>query len=377
MKQVKLILIILCSFFAALDAFGKEREILEKDFEISPQGVRVERGTGPAEFHFTRGQITLKNQLLKDALVEFELYTSDERAFVYVDFRQQENDEGETLYLRTHKSNAPDTLQYTPVYQGRSAWQLYHGKTGTASATLPAGQWNPVKVKFSGDHLSVWVGDMNQPVMDNIALTGNGKEGKLSFSGNIPGKSQAQFSGAFRNIKVTELTESPASDPLSTEDKTFLDQFAVSAVFKGSKTAITQLPESVATHPWTQLPTLVNGRLEFLRHRAIPKDMRPWAVAAKTILYAETAQLCPIQLGFSDNLTLMLNEQLLAFADASYRYDIDRQEGLMHPDQLRVYLPLKAGENQLQAIVSDSFGGWGLSAYIDDCIGVKEVTSLQ
>ena len=47
-----------------------------------------------------------------------------------------------------------------------------------------------------------------------------------------------------------------------------------------------------------------------------------------------------------------------------------RQEGLIHLDQASVYLPLKEGENDVQLVVSEVFGGWGLMAQFDDPTGL-------
>ena len=40
--------------------------------------------------------------------------------------------ENEEIYLRPHKTNLPDAIQYAPVFRGQSAWQLYHGPGNTA-----------------------------------------------------------------------------------------------------------------------------------------------------------------------------------------------------------------------------------------------------
>jgi hypothetical protein len=100
--------------------------------------------------------------------------------------------------------------------------------------------------------------------------------------------------------------------------------------------------------------------------------MRTWAVASDIQLNSEHAQTCLLNVGFSDTLTLYLNGQVLVFADASYRYSKNRQEGLLHSKQLSVLLPLNKGANRLRAIVADSFGGWGLQASLPECNGITQ-----
>jgi hypothetical protein len=123
---------------------------------------------------------------------------------------------------------------------------------------------------------------------------------------------------------------------------------------------------------WSKPAMQPDGSFEFLRSIIIPKGVRHWTVVAQTELISKKAQMCKINFGFSDELTLSLNEQHILYQDASYRYGVRRQDGLMHPDQLTAYVSLKKGKNILRAVVSDKFGGWGLSARMQDCSGVIE-----
>src|SRR4051812_44919695 len=70
---------------------------------------------------------------LEDGAVDFDVQLSRRRSFVYLCFRMQDEREYEEVYLRPHKSELPDAVQYAPVYQGESAWQLYHGPGRTAA----------------------------------------------------------------------------------------------------------------------------------------------------------------------------------------------------------------------------------------------------
>jgi len=57
---------------------------------------------------------------------------------------------------------------------------------------------------------------------------------------------------------------------------------------------------------------------------------------------------------------VFLNGAALFTADDSYSFERPRREGLIGLDQGTVYLPLRAGENELVLAVTDVFGGWGL-----------------
>ena len=70
-------------------------------------------------------------------------------------------------------------------------------------------------------------------------------------------------------------------------------------------------------------------------------------------------------------MTVFLNGRPLFAGEASYSFDNPRREGLIELNQARVWLPLTAGDNELQILVSDTFGGWGLMGRLVDASGVE------
>jgi hypothetical protein len=78
-----------------------------------------------------------------------------------------------------------------------------------------------------------------------------------------------------------------------------------------------------------------------------------------------------LELGFSDRVTVFLDGRPLYAGEASYSFDNPRREGLIEFGQARLWLPLKAGDNDLQLLVSDSFGGWGLMGRFPDGSGLE------
>ena len=67
---------------------------------------------------------------LQDGTVDFDMEVTSHRSFVYVQFRMQDDENHEEIYFRPHKSSLPDAIQYAPVWNAESTWQLYHGKVG-------------------------------------------------------------------------------------------------------------------------------------------------------------------------------------------------------------------------------------------------------
>lgn len=364
---LKRLAVILSLFsFSALGQFSP-------DWKLSDKGASFVEKDNREVLYLTKGSAINENSSFGNGTIEFEVKMSGERAFIYVYFRQQSNKESEVLYFRSHKSNAPDTLQYSPVYQGRSAWQIYHNERGTASAFLPENQWVKVKLEIQGQTMSVWVGEQSAPVMENVALTGTKAAGAITLRGFIPGASKANYSAYFRNVVIKSTSNAnDGPEQQSTTDKNVLNSFAFSSAFASEKIPVFTLPNKIVKAKWQHYLPDNHGVYEFLRYITIPDGVKQWAVAADILLISPEEQSCSINLGFSDTLSLQLNGKPLVYADASYRYAQNRQEGLLHDRQLSVYLPLKQGENRLRAVIGDSFGGWGFLAKLSGCENIKQ-----
>ena len=69
-------------------------------------------------------------------------------------------------YLRPHKNNAPDALQYTPSFSGADTnLQLFHGPGGTApSPTQNTEEGIAVEIVFEGRDAAIFIGDDTEPV---------------------------------------------------------------------------------------------------------------------------------------------------------------------------------------------------------------------
>ena len=336
--------------------------------------ARVETSTDGAALHVVNGAAYLDDAGFRDGTIEFDVFTSGDRAFVYLMFRGQSEEAYEDLYFRPHKSGLPDAVQYAPVFQRRSAWQLYHGARGTAAAAFPAGRWTRVRFEVAGAAATVWVGEGSEPALTVASLGRDAASGWLAVRGFVPRNSKTAYAAKFRNFRVTHRDAAPAaagrSEPLPDGQ---LTAWRVSPAFDAPPGPILELPEAVDGAEWSTPPMQPGGVFEFLRSRRVPDGSRHWAVAAETTLRADAATTCTLRLGYSDEITLSVNGEPVAYQDSSYRFDAPRQDGVMHDDQLVVFLHLKRGANPLRAVVADRFGGWGFSARMDACEGVAEL----
>ncbi|TDF38232.1 hypothetical protein EYS14_11095 [Alteromonadaceae bacterium M269] len=368
--------LVLLSYLLVCSMTSHAQQLISMDssnWQFSGDGVSLEQIDGRQAIKIKTGKAELNNLLLEDGVIEFDLYLSGERAFSYLYFRNESDDEHEEIYFRNHKGNAPDAVQYSPVFQRRSAWQIYHGDLGTASIPLPAQQWIKVKVELAGESMKLWVGDDAKPVLDIDQLGRKPQEGSLAFRGFVPRNSPAEYSAYFSNLKVTKKSsqKSEVNPPVDLPSGQ-ITRWRVSPAFDAPTGPIAQLPELASDSKWEVPVMQSNGSFEFLRSRKIPDGSRHWAVVAQVNLKSDQEQTCALHLGFSDEITLSVNGQTILYQDASYRYSDRRQQGVMHPDQVVAFIPLKKGENLVRAVVADRFGGWGLSGRLESCRGVTQ-----
>lgn len=310
----------------------------------------------------------------EDGAIDFDVQLTSRRSFVTVEFRAAGEGEFEEVYLRPHKANLPDAVQYAPVWQGRGSWQLYHGPGGTAAVAFEPGTWTHVRVIFEGRRAALFVKDMEKPALIVSHLVRDPRPGYIGLRGLLPpGVPGAGPIARFANVVVrtgpvrfdfsaalaaaaAPSRESPA------ESVTAVRSWAVSRSFIPENEDPRALPAATVTGDFQKIDADQNGLLELHRYVPVPKGSVVTAGVARIMVRAETAGSYAFDLGFSDIATVFLNGRPIFRGDASYSVDTPRREGLIGYDQARLYLPLVSGNNDLSIVVSDVFGGWGIMA---------------
>ena len=93
-------------------------------------------------------------------------------------------------------------------------------------------------------------------------------------------------------------------------------------------------------------------------------------VFARLKINSEREQIKKVRFGFSDNVKVYFNRNLIYGGTDIYRSRDYRFLGTLGLwDEL--YLPLKAGNNELWFAVTENFGGWGVKALFDNQDGIK------
>ncbi|HJR61690.1 MAG TPA: hypothetical protein VJ813_19950 [Vicinamibacterales bacterium] len=325
---------------------------------------------------------------IQDGTIDFDVQVTRRRSFVYVYFRVVADGEREEFYLRPHKSGLPDAVQYAPVWQNKSAWQLHHGPGGTAAIAFDPGAWTHVRVVMQGRRAAIFVKDMTTPALTVPRLAREPQAGHIAIGGflpaDVPGEGAiARFSNVVVRSEVSfdfaaapaqkgsDARPAAASTPAASEPaETIVTTWSVSRSFVPKDESVPTLPGRDITGEFMKLDTEADGLLQLHRHITVPQGSRVAAAVARVNVRAARAGTYAFDVGFSDIATVFVNGKPVFRGEASYSFDQPRREGLIGYDQARIYLALPAGDTDLAIVVSDTFGGWGIMARFVNAFGV-------
>lgn len=344
-------------------------------WELGGNAIRVETFDGRAVIAGDNGSASRKDVRFEDGTIEFDVRLTRRRSFAYLKFRMQDEREHEEIYLRPHKSGLPDAIQYAPVYQGQSAWQLHHGAGATAAPEFTPGGWTHVRVVLRGRQAAVFLGDAKAPALSIPRLAREPKPGFVAFRVFVPpGTPGTEPAARFANLRVRPgiVEDLPsAASPAVIDTKGVVAEWSVSGALKWTPGVVPEVPAVDALGAFRKVNAEPSGLVELHRHVTMRPGERDAVTAARLTLRASKAGTRAFDLGFSDRAVVFLNGAPLFDCDASYSFDEPRRDGLIGLDQARLFLPLRAGDNQLLVMVLDGFGGMGLMGRFPEAEGLE------
>jgi hypothetical protein len=301
---------------------------------------------------------TVAGPALADGVIEADLAVTAERSFHGLAWRARDGENFEEFFVRPHQVGNPDAIQYTPVTNGISSWQLYHGDGYWAPTSFPVGPWFTLRVAFAGERADVWVGDLDRPALRVAQLKLDARAGAIGLLVGGPGLRVARFAHS-DTPPALEPMALPARDEHAIRAWHVSDPFPERAV-----DAVAQPPgDLLVDRRWTRLEAEPGGLANLGRVNGLHGEAN--TVLVRAVLRADDARTIPMQLGFSDRAMLFLNGRALFRGDDTYRSRDYRFLGSIGFWDT-VFLPLEPGENELVVAVSEDFGGWGIQARFPD-----------
>ena len=326
--------------------------------------ARIETYKGQACLFLRGGRATLQDVEFTDGIIEFDIAFSQERTFVGFFFRMTDDSNYEYFYFRPHQSGNPDATQYTPVFNGSSAWQLYFGEGFSEPVTYVFDEWMPVRLVVSGSRAEIYIRDMEKPAMHLHDLKREVKAGKV---GVIAGG--AQFAPArYANFRVTPMTSVTLKSAPRAVEKIAPDTvpaWQISSAFDAKRldNVLQMTAKEKQNLTWEVLHVEPTGLANIARLRTM-SDSTKNTVFAKLDIESDQAQIKKLDLGFSDMVKVYCNDTILFSAEDVFQSRDYRFLGSIGYFD-HVYLPLKKGHNEVWIAVSETFGGWGIKGRLE------------
>jgi hypothetical protein len=330
---------------------------------------RVESYRGRSALFLRDGAAWLKGSRFQNGTIEFDIAFSNVGGFPGIAFRAATHSDFELFYLRQNLSGGPHATQYTPVLHNLYAWQIYAGPAWESTAHWTYDRWMHVKLLVRGGRAELFVdGDSAVQVVRELrGPKGAGEIGLLSGNG-------ARFTNVIVRPDEGQGTATNVATPLMASPRdstpaTVVRSWRVSAPFPESTlVSLTELKAVPGEGAWTALGVEERG-IANLARLAGNGDGRNTVVAAVT-LTSDRDRIVRARFGYSDRVRVFLNGRLLYAGNAGF--------GTRDPEFLGIVglfdelsLPLRRGPNELWFAVSETFGGWAVTADVPDRAGVK------
>ncbi|HJS53213.1 MAG TPA: hypothetical protein VJ765_01680 [Chitinophagaceae bacterium] len=314
---------------------------------------------------FQSGAIVAKGIELRDGIIEADISFPQQRAFPGILFRMQDRFNSELFYVRPHQSGNPDATQYTPVFNGNAGWQLYHGEGYTKAIAFKFDKWHHIKIDLHGLQAEIYIDDMQTPLIRVAELLTGWKGGKFGFTSDGVLFRVANVRYAVKQGSVPEAIAVPVNGAGGVITQWQVANPIDRRLFEKKYELTKEIKDKLK---WTRQTSQASGTVNLGKYIQ-PRDTGK-AIIAKAIIHSETEQVKRISFGFSDYVTVYLNDKAVYRGNDNFMSRDYRFLGTVgFFDAL--FLPLKKGDNELWFVVWEDFGGWGVKAKFENMEGIS------
>ncbi|WP_343914630.1 family 16 glycoside hydrolase [Aquimarina litoralis] len=302
---------------------------------------------------------TVKNLQFRNGTIEVDVYANSKRSFAGITFRKQ-NDHMEEVYMRMHKSSQVDAVQYTPIFNNESNWQLY--PEYQAQVTFKNKGWNHLRIEVTNTAAEVFVNNQSVLIIDQLRT-----EQHIGEIGLF-----ALFSNRFSNFRVTHRdikvkAKSEIKDSIISESSV-ITQWKIT---KAKPYTVKGLNfEKILNAEYTTVQTETSGLLPISKYIKksssgnFEQNKEDYIVALKTIT-AIKDETKLFSFDYSDKIIIYLNDKKYFTGNNSFRAKGVQYMGHMNFNSNTLHLPFKKGLNTIHCVVIDKANGWGLMAKLD------------
>jgi hypothetical protein len=300
-------------------------------------------------------------------VIEFDMaLPSNAQSFPGVYFRGVDDFNYEHFYLRPHQNGNPDTMQYTPVINGMTGWQIY--AQYNAQTRLPINAWFHVRIEVAADSARIFVG-ADEAILVVGDLKRDRAAGYVMLRGSLGG-------AYFANVNITpgEPGAAPPETPAELVPG-LVRTWQVSAAMPDDTAYRFAEERRQDRLNWTPLAVESNGFANLARV-AVHSPETP-AVLARISVMSDATRSAAMQFSFSDRVQVYVNGALIYAGDDSQNSRDYRFLGTVGwYDTLIV--PLRRGANDIVFVVSEGGegrvgGGWAAGAAFPNMTGLRLV----
>jgi hypothetical protein len=293
--------------------------------------------------------VFLPETLSMDSFLLQAEVTCTPESFVGLVFGATDSNNYELVYVSADNEWDLPNLQYDPIMNGSSTWQIYHGPRYQALVSVPPGEWVKLSLKVQKDSVSVYIGEDSEPKLVIFELKHQRAPGeKIGVWGTSP--------SYLRNLSIKKI-ESTAIEKTSSlkqyKNETFITEWLVSKPYNIET-------QSVPDEFWLRVHVEENGTLNINRLYTSEKGA---TVQTKCSFYLPEEKETLLSFGFSDRLRLWINEKVVFEGDWKWHSPGKATDGRIRFDHVCVPIRWQVGLNIIRAEVTSEevMFGWGLS----------------
>jgi hypothetical protein len=323
------------------------------------------------------GAATVKDLEMRDAVIDVDVATPARRGFFGIQFRiGSDGGSGEWVYLRQHRSGYPDAMQYTPVLNTGLNWQIYSGPGFTGPVEIPRESWFHLRMEIAGAEARLYVDDMTKPVLVMPDLKSGNQRGQVALAVLIGATYFSNFT--IRATPDIPWQRHPPAMPPGTLTRWSLSP-SYDALARNLERPLTRAESD--SIQWQEVEAEAPGFVVINRYRESPHPRVSFAndwskrldpqpgmkvVYARTTIESNRAQVKKLLLGYSDDVSVFLNGAIVYRGRSAQNFRDPAFLGIMNPENDILYLPLRAGRNELVLAVAELGGGWGFIGRLAD-----------
>ncbi len=249
---------------------------------------------------------------------------------------------------------------------------MYSGPGFTGAVNIPRNEWFHLRLVLAGAQAQLYVKDMDKPALVMSDLKSGLPQGQLALW---------VLTGAtcFSNMQVRATADAPWQRQLPAMPADALTQWQLSPAYDAQQRDPEQAlsaadgqairwqtvqAEPPGLVPITRYRTAPHPRVSFANDWSKRLDPQPGAqlVYARTVVDAERDQVRKLLLGYSDEVSVFLNGQILYRGRSAQYFRDPGFLGIVDAENDAIYLPLKKGRNELLLAITELGGGWGFVA---------------